>query len=62
MSSSSKRADASSDPRADDQELHQGDWVTCFFSGRDVPRERALKIRLGPGQRVWMDAELTRPG
>jgi len=28
--------------------------VTCFMSGRVVPRDEAVLVKLGPGQRVWM--------
>ena len=38
------------------------DVVTCFFSGREVPRTAAIQVRLGPGQRVWMLKEFTRSG
>ena len=28
--------------------------VTCFMTGRSVPRADAVLVKLGPGQRVWM--------
>lgn len=62
MSSPSDGAEGRRDQGADEHELGPGDWVTCFFSGRKILRSRALKVRLGPGQRVWMASELTRPG
>lgn len=34
--------------------------VTCFVSGRQVPRSQAVQVRIGPRQRVWMLPEYTR--
>jgi len=48
--------------KRDDDDFDDEDTVTCFFSGREVPRKDALRIRLGPGQRVWMLKEYTRDG
>lgn len=35
-------------------------FVTCVVSGERVPREEAVLVPLGPGQRVWMRACFTR--
>ena len=40
--------DAAAPPEATEQ------LVTCFMSGRTVPRSEAVLVKLGPGQRVWM--------
>lgn len=40
----------------------QDDWVECFFSGKVVPPSKATRVRLGPGQKVWMLKSYTRAG
>ncbi len=40
----------------------ESDAVLCFFSGKTVKREEAVLVRLGPGRKVWMAAELCRDG
>jgi hypothetical protein len=44
---------------ADDE---RGETVVCFLSGKRVPRHLAVRVKLGPGERVWMLAEYCRDG
>lgn len=39
-----------------------GETVVCFLSGKRVPRHLAVRVKLGPGERVWMLAEYCRDG
>ena len=50
------------DDTDEEGEPDRTDWVTCFFSGQEVHKSKALQVRLGPGRRVWMLKEFTRPG
>lgn len=42
--------------------VDESDEVLCFFSGKTVKREEAVLVRLGPGRKVWMAADLCRDG
>lgn len=46
--------------RARRDEEEDEELVTCFVSGRQVPRSEAVQVRIGPRQRVWMLPEYTR--
>lgn len=34
--------------------------VTCFVSGESIPKSKAVLVKIGPGQRVWMRHEFTQ--
>ncbi len=46
------------EPRPEAHEPHP--VVTCFVSGEEVPQHKAVRVKLGPGLRVWMRPEYTR--
>ncbi|MCC6625336.1 MAG: hypothetical protein IT385_29075 [Deltaproteobacteria bacterium] len=46
--------EAAPDPAPPADDAPPIELVTCFMSGRVVPRDEAVLVKLGPGQRVWM--------
>ncbi|MFO0746161.1 MAG: hypothetical protein U1F43_10870 [Myxococcota bacterium] len=55
MASREKASDRkATNPRQKAIEPEPPETVTCFMSGRVVPKDEAILVKLGPGQRVWM--------
>ena len=60
MSTERDASPAARDHAADSPEHEE--TIVCFLSGRRVPKDEAVQIKVGPGQRVWVAPEFFREG